>query len=300
MAGLGQNVGNNFTLTSRMTGNLSVGGGNYTSWFFTDGPIMSGRGFMGDRDFPSAHLECVEGQAVNLLLDNRSSMEHTIHLHGLDVDQANDGVPTTSAAVPPMGNRTYQFIAPHAGTYHYHCHVDTVIHYARGMNGTIIVRPPNGQLNLAWAGGPTFDEEVLWQLATIDTAWMSLSTSGPANARMRPNVFLLNGFETGNAKADPYSRVIIQQGQKAYIRVSSAAYQWARVKIGGLSFDVVASDGRPMLASQSVTELEMGPGERYDLLLTGIVPGSWEATIEYLDDHSGAVLGTVKTDIVVI
>jgi len=300
MAGLGQNVGNTFTLTARMTGNLSVAGGSYTSWFFTDGAAISGRGFMGDRDFPSAHLECIEGQAISLRLENRSSMEHTIHLHGLDGDQANDGVPTTSASVPPMGSRTYLFTAPHAGTYHYHCHVDTVIHYARGMNGTIIVRPPSGQLNLAWAGGPSFDEEVLWQLATIDTAWMSLSVSSSANARMRPNSFLLNGFETANSKTDPFSRVVIQQGQSAYIRVLSAAYQWARVRLGGQSFDVVATDGRPMLAAQTVTEWELGPGERYDLLFTGLAAGTWEATIEYLDDHSGAILGTVKTDIVVV
>ncbi len=300
MAGLGQNIGNNFTLFASMSGTIQVGGNPYIAWLFTDANGTTGGGFMGDRDLPSTHLECIEGQQVSLLFNNYSGMDHTIHLHGLDVDQANDGVPTTSFAVPPMGSATYQFTAPHAGTYHYHCHVDTLVHYARGMFGTIIVRPPSGATNIAWAGGPAFDEEVLWQLSTIDTSWMYLMSSGTATARFNPDGFLLNGLETAAAKADTFSRVVIQQGQTAYIRVMNAAYQWARVRIGGLAFQVAATDGRPMLTTPSVTEWELGPGERYDLLLSGLAAGTWEATIEYLDDHTGGVLGVVKTDVVVV
>jgi FtsP/CotA-like multicopper oxidase with cupredoxin domain len=297
MAGLGQNVGTNFNLTARMMGNVTVGGQSYTAWYFTDGSPMSGRGFMGNRYLPSAHIECIEGQLITVNFANRSMMEHTIHLHGLDVDQANDGVPTTSFAVPGMGNATYRFTAPHAGTYHYHCHVDTVVHYARGMHGTVIVRPPGGQTDLAWVGGPSFDEEVLWQLSTVDTSWMNLDVSGPGTARFRPDGFLLNGLESAAAKTDVYTQVNIQQGQTAYIRVSNASYQWARIRLDGLHFRVVASDGRPMLGIANVTEWELGPGERYDLILEGAAIGSWIASMEYLDDHTGGVLGSVQTQI---
>ena len=300
MAGLGQNVGTTFSLTARMNGSVVVGGQTYTAWYFTDGSVMSGRGFMGDRDIPSSHIECIEGQQITLNFANRSMMDHTIHLHGMDVDQANDGVPSTSFSIPGMGNHTYQFLAPHAGTYHYHCHVDTVIHYARGMYGTVIVRPPGGRTDLAWAGGPVFQEEVLWQLSTLDTTWMNLSFSGPGTARFRPDAFLLNGLETAGAKADLYSRVVVPVGQTAYIRVANYAYQWARIRLGGLSFVVAASDGRPMVNMPTVTEWELGPGERYDILFTGVAPGLWNATIEYLDDHTGAVLGTVQTEIQVV
>jgi FtsP/CotA-like multicopper oxidase with cupredoxin domain len=300
MAGLGQNIGTTFNLTARNDGSIQIGGQNYTTWYFTDGSGQSGQGFMGDRYLPSAHIECIEGQLITVNFSNRSYMDHTIHLHGLDVDQANDGVPTTSFSVPSMGSATYQFVAPHAGTYHYHCHVDTVIHYARGMHGTVIVRPPGSQTDIGWVGGPSFDEEVLWQLATIDTAWMNLYVSGPETARFQPDAFLLNGLESAAAKMDLYSKVVLQQGQTGYIRMSNASYQWARVRLGGLSFQVVASDGRPMLGTPTVTEWEFGPGERYDLLLSGLAAGTWPATIEYLDDHSGAVLGSVETVIQVL
>lgn len=300
MAGLGNNVGTQFNLTARMMGDITVAGQNYTAWFFTDGTPMFGRGFMGDRYLPSAHIECIEGRLITINFDNRSMMEHTIHLHGLDVDQANDGVPTTSFAVPGMGSATYQFKAPHAGTYHYHCHVDTVIHYARGMHGTVIVRPPNGRTDVAWDGGPGFDEEVLWQLSTIDTSWMALDTSGPGTARFRPNGFLLNGYESAAAQADPFSRVTIQQGQTAMIRLMNASYHWAKVQLGSLTFQVIAADGRPMLGVVNAQEWELGPGERYDLLLPGQSAGQWLASIDYLDDRTGAVLGSCGTQISVL
>ncbi|MCP5021447.1 MAG: multicopper oxidase domain-containing protein, partial [bacterium] len=268
MAGLGNNVGNSFNLRSRMDGTLTAAGQNLSVWYYTDSLMGAGSGFQGDRDLPSAHIEVIEGQTVTINFINASWMPHTIHLHGLDVDQANDGVGVTSSVINPGGSFLYTFQAPHAGTYHYHCHEDTVLHYARGMYGTIIVRPPSGSVSEAWAGGPTFDEEVLWQLSTMDPAWDSFQHSAPnGTARFKPEVFLINGKETADAMTDVYSRVVVAAGGKAYLRVLNAAYQWARVSLGGLPFDVVASDGRPLQTAYTTGVLELGPGERYDLLI---------------------------------
>lgn len=300
MAGLGQNVGTSFSLRSRMNGTLVVAGRSYTAWYFSDGSGMFGRGFMGDRDVPSAHIEPIEGQLISVDFFNQSMMPHTIHFHGLDVDQQNDGVPSTSFEVPPMGSYTYRFVAPHAGTYHYHCHVDTVLHYARGMWGAVIVRPPDGATNRVWAGGPTFDEEVLWHLHTVDTSWLQLQQSGTGTARHRPDGFLLNGLETAAARTDPYTRVRVQQGRTACLRLVHAGYQWARVSLGGLPFEVVATDGRPMRQVQKATSLEIGPGERYDLLLTPGQAGSFPGRVEYLDDYTGRILGSVETVVEVL
>ena len=300
MAGLGTNVGTNFSLRSRMNGSINVGGQNLTVWYFAPSGGGAGSGFMGDRVLPSVHIEPIEGQPISLLFQNMSPAQHTIHLHGLDVDQQNDGVPSTSFAINPMGSYTYNFIAPHAGTYHYHCHVDTNVHYAKGMYGAVIVRPPNGSTSEAWTGGPTFDEEVLWQLSTMDSSWESISGSGPAAARFHPDVFLLNGKESAGAQADVYTRVVVPVNKKAYIRISNSTYQWARVSLGGLRFEVVASDGRPLRNSYSTGVLELGPGERYDILLQPTSATTRLAQVDYLDDYSGAVLGSVRTEIVAV
>ncbi len=293
MAGLGTIVKPNYTVISRMNGTHTIGGQPTDVWYYDRD--SSNQGFMDNRQFPSAHLEIIQGQATNILFQNMSFMPHTIHLHGLDVDQQNDGVPATSFTVPMGGSYTYQFIAPHAGTYHYHCHVDTVLHFHRGMAGTIIVRPPSGVTNLAWDGGPTFDEEVLWHLLTFDSTWANLYGSDLATARHRPDSFMINGLSSPEARTDPYSRLVATVGQRIYLRLLNSCYQWARVRLGGLPFDVVASDGRPMQSIVTTDTWDLGPGERYDLLLTPKAPISTDATVEYLDDYSGAVLGTAAS-----
>jgi FtsP/CotA-like multicopper oxidase with cupredoxin domain len=278
-----------------MNGFPAFGGKNVMTWFFSAG---DGRGFMGDRQIPAAHIEPIEGRDTMLRFFNRSGMEHTIHLHGLDVDQRNDGVPQTSFFIPPNETTTYRFVAPHAGTYHYHCHVDTVLHYAKGMYGAVIVRPPDGSTDRAWDGGPQFDEEVLWHLHTIDSVWNNTQLiSSPATARYHPDIFLLNGRESTHARADPFTRIVVARGQKAYLRLLNAGYNWARVSLGGLPFEVVASDGRPMQTPVLAGVWELGPGERYDLLLAADEPAQVRAQVDYLDDASGAVLGSVQTDV---
>ena len=301
MAGLGTNVGTSFDLRARMGGSIIAAGQNLSIWYYTDAPSGMGVGFMGDRDLPSSHIEVIEGQMITVNFRNASWMPHTIHFHGLDVNQANDGVGVTSSVINPGGTFLYTFMAPHAGTYHYHCHEDTVLHYARGMYGTVIVRPPSGSTSEAWTGGPTFDEEVLWQLSTLDPAWDTFQHSAPnGTARFNPEVFLLNGRETAAAITDVYSKVIVNVGEKAYIRIANCAYQFARVSLGGLPFEVVASDGRPLRNAYTTGVLELGPGERYDILVEPPTAGVHTAQIDYLSEYTGAVYGSVQTQIIAV
>ena len=104
MAGLGQNIGTTFAMRARMNGNAVYDGQPVGIWYFDYN--SSNMGFMNDRHLPSAHIEPIEGQLTQIEFLNQSSMPHTIHLHGLDVDQANDGVPQTSAVVPSLGSFT--------------------------------------------------------------------------------------------------------------------------------------------------------------------------------------------------
>lgn len=293
MAGLGGNVGTEFYIRARMNGWTTLNGEPVQLWYFDLNE--SEAGFMQDRFMPAAHIEPIEGQLIKIDFYNQSNMPHTIHLHGLDVDQQNDGVPQTSFAVMPFESYTYEFIAPHAGTYHYHCHVDTIVHYQRGMAGAVIVRPPDGSIHRAWDGGPTFDEEVAWHMTTFDMSWKDVDVSGPETARHRPNVFMLNGKVSADAKIDPYTVVNVNVGQTAYIRVINSAYQWGKVSLGGLPFDVVASDGRPMRQVQTVNSLELAPGERFDIMFNAVSPTQVEATIDYLDDYTREVLGQAAT-----
>ncbi len=268
-----------------------------------------GGGFNNDRPVPSPVIELIEGQTAAITLN--SMMPHTLHPHGLDVNQANDGVPSTSGFVgmammmgnfgrvgglPSLGTSfTYTFVAPHAGTYLYHCHVDTVLHLEMGMYGSIIVRPPDGATDRAWNGGPQFQREYLWHLHTYDSSWHGLTVSGAATVRYRPNVFMINGRQNDLAANDPTVAISGSGGDSVLLRLVNPGYLPADVSLGGLEFQVIASDGRPVRSTFSATRLRILPGERYDLLLTLPAGTNTLASIDYLDIRGATVLGSVNT-----
>ncbi|NRA13026.1 MAG: multicopper oxidase domain-containing protein, partial [Crocinitomicaceae bacterium] len=125
----------------------------------------------GGLNLPSPTLEFVENDSVELNLWNLSQgPPHTIHLHGLDVDQQNDGVPMLSWEVEHDDTGSYYFQAPHPGTYLYHCHETSVLHVQAGMYGMVIVRPQSAD-TLTWESGYSFHSERAWLASEIDTNW---------------------------------------------------------------------------------------------------------------------------------
>jgi len=270
-------------------------GSSIRTWYF-------GNGFNDDRTVPSPVIEANQGENVEVTLN--SQMEHTIHFHGLDVDQQNDGVPATSFAVGGSGNAnsyTYKFVAPHAGTYMYHCHVDTHKHFEMGMFGTVIIRPTNGSTTQVWDNGPTFDKEYIWHMTTYDTTWHSGGGMGGAVLqRYRPNYFMINGKDGSNVVNDSATAISAAAGQKVLIRVNGTSYMPGTVRLGGLQFEVIASDGRPLAVPYTTTEQLCCAGERYDLLVTMPASGQYTASIEYRDIRNGKAIGTATTTLTVI
>ncbi|MCA9756556.1 MAG: multicopper oxidase domain-containing protein [Candidatus Eisenbacteria bacterium] len=280
------------TLTSRMNGSHTFSDGTTIAlWGFREG---SG---MGQPSVPGPVITVNEGDHVFLHFTNMSPMPHTIHPHGLDVDQQNDGVPQTSFSVPMMGSYTYEFMAPHAGSYAYHCHVNTVIHLQMGMYGAINVLPPDGS-NHAWDGGPSFDFERTWISAEIDLTWNQAGETADFTV-YSPDIFVLNGKDEAQIAVDPYTRVDLGFDEVALVRVGNMGYQPVRYGFDGLDVEAVASDGRPLPEPISGQGLVVAPGERYDLMVRGLSAGTFAAQLEYLDLYDGSVLGVVSVPITV-
>jgi len=295
--------------TAVLTANMMV------SQTMADGQVIPvwgfGNGFNDDRIAPGPVIEVVEGAAVAITLS--SMMPHTIHFHGLDVDTPNDGVPLTSgfvAMMTPMNGfgrvadyvnlgstYVYNFIAPHAGTYMYHCHVDTVLHMEMGMAGAVIVRPADGNNNTAWLNGPAFDKEYVWHLHTMDSRWHNLMVSGPETVRYRPDYFMINGRDGALLLDDTTTAISGISGETILIRGVNIGNLPALIRFGGLSFEVIASDGRPLAESISVTVWKIAAGERYDILLTLPEAGVYEATVDYFNIRNIAIIGTAQTQI---
>jgi len=102
---------------------------------------------------PSPVIRVEQGDTIWIQLENTHYFPHTIHLHGVDhpwVDssgEGNDGVPQTSDKfVLPGQSKTYEIRPRVAGTFAYHCHVQTHVHLAMGLVGMFVVeenRPNN-------------------------------------------------------------------------------------------------------------------------------------------------------------
>ena len=139
-----------FELVSKMNGKLLLQGGQkITTWGY--GWDLNNP----DIEVPGPLLEIEEGDSVTIRFRNISNEVHTIHLHGLDVSQINDGVPSTSFTIANGDTAFYSFKANYSGAFLYHCHVTTTLHLTMGMYGMIAVNRKDSTL---YDGGIKYDK----------------------------------------------------------------------------------------------------------------------------------------------
>lgn len=227
-------------------------------------------------DIPSPTLNIEEGDSVQLNFWNLSQgPPHTIHLHGLDVNQINDGVPALSFAVAHDDTGSYYFKAPHPGTYIYHCHETSVLHVQAGMYGMVIVRPQSAD-TLTWEGGYSFHRENAWMTSEIDTNWHvdsiinhtydPLATTHPI-LDYNPQHYLVNG-RSNQQIAGTNSELVGAVGEKIYLRLANVGYYGNTfVFPSSLNAEIISSDGRPLPSTYFSDTLVVLPGERYGVLM---------------------------------
>lgn len=258
---------------------------------------------------PGPLIEANQGDSVHIDFWNVSQLHHhTIHLHGLDVDQANDGVPMLSFNVGHMEHGWYHFKAPHAGTYLYHCHVGSTVHLQAGMYGPIIIRPSDGS-KTTWDGGYAFDTETMLFMSEFDTFWHSDSILDHAHdtlaaldplpvPRFNPDYFLINGL------SDQQLEDTIQLDSKTdyvnYFRLVNIGYCSNKVIFpASLDAKIVDSDGRPLPSPEFNDTVEVYPGERYGVIAESSVALVDSIEVHYFNMMTGALedIQYVKVDI---
>lgn len=272
-----------FGRTAFMNGTQVVNGVSVPIFGYTDS--NQGSGMAGS--FPAPLIRVKQGQIVHTNF-NTMMAPHTIHHHGIEPSTFNDGVGHYSFDV--LGNYTYQWRASHAGTYMYHCHVNTVLHVEMGMYGPLIVDPPGGPGTAS--DGTPYNVEAIWAVDDIDTAWHCL----PWNAALcggdaglnnfNPDLFCINGIGADLVETSPSVAVSMTRGQTLLLRYIMASYCPHKVTFdAGLGqVTIVAEDGRVLPAPQTLSaggSVLMTTAERYEFIIKPTSSGTFPITIEF-------------------
>jgi len=245
-----------------------------------------------------------EGDSIKLSLWNFSQgAPHTIHLHGLDVNQQNDGVPSLSFEVEHDETGHYYFKAPHPGTYIYHCHVVSALHVQAGMYGLVIVKPSNGS-NTTWDGGYTYDNDVAWLTSELDTLWhhdtIINHPHDPLATTMEiqnyyPNYFLVNGFSKQQIYEDNNSTINSAANEVTLLRLANIGNYGNRIILPStLNSKIISSDGRPLQTEYFSDTIVILPGERYQVLLTPTIEFQDSIEVEYFSLNTENIEGIEK------
>lgn len=206
------------TLTAATT-TVKVAGRDVAAWAF-NGQV------------PGPELTATVGDVLEVTLRNRDiGRGVTLHWHGYDVPNSQDGVPdVTQAAVLPGQAFVYRFRADQAGTYWYHTHSVSDQGVRMGLYGVLVVRP-----------GPVTGVDVTVPVHTLS----GIPLPTPREEHVAPGTAM----------------------RLRLINTDSATHRYA---LAGTTFQVAAIDGADLNGPTLLvdTAIPIPAGGRYDLVFT--------------------------------
>jgi manganese oxidase len=196
---------------------------------------------------PGPQIRVREGDRVRVKLTNNLSQSTSIHFHGLELPNDQDGVPfITQPPVKPGESYTYEFSVPNAGSHMYHSHHNSAIQVGNGLLGAFIVEPR---------------QPVRAHKADVD--YVLVLNDGAHG-------YTLNG--KGFPATEP---VVCSQGQTVRLRFMNEGMMIHPMHLHGMHMTVIAKDGWDQPAPWKCDTLNVAPGERWDVLVKGTNPGTW-------------------------
>jgi FtsP/CotA-like multicopper oxidase with cupredoxin domain len=282
-------------------------------WGFSDpnSPVAAERKIM----YPSPTIRVRQGQIVHSkILVNKNA--HTIHHHGIEPTTMNDGVGHVSFEA--KGQYTYQFRPSSAGTFFYHCHRNTPLHFEMGMFGLLIVDPPEGPGRLH-VGGPTYDVEKAWVFDDMDFRWhenlrdnhdAGLCGEDVGLNRFEPKYFFCSGVFPNKTLTDPRCVVNARVGQTVLLRILNASYSNLHIKCDE-DWQWASCDGHgmgvfPWCGPRDFVigdEFMLTPAMRYDMILKPKRTGTINVRTEFRHWITGDIQdngkGVINTKVVV-
>lgn len=209
----------------------------------SSGEVMEAWTYNGQ--IPGPELRMRQGELIEVTLINKNIEEGaTLHWHGLDVPNAEDGVAgATQNAVMPGQTHTYRFIAEQTGTFWYHSHQNSAKAVEKGLFGALIVEDPAEPADPA----AKIDRTVITHI------WEDGQMSFGSDSKIE------------DVQAEPGTPVRLRL-------INTDNWVQRKFAVVGVPFQVAAIDGTELNGPTDLTDtrLEVTTGGRYDV--TFIMP----------------------------
>ena len=226
-------------------------------WEVEPGRIVKGWSYNGQ--IPGPVLRANVGDKVRIVLKNELTESTSMHLHGIRVPNAMDGVdPYTQPAVKPGESFTYEFTALEPAVGMYHSHHNAQVQIPNGLAGALIIGDWKAKA-MQIAGNETGDangraeQEVVMVLNDAGNIGLSLNgKSFPATA--------------------PYTMKVGESMVVHYYNEGLMTHPMHMHQPGGL---IVAKDGHALAQPYWSDTINVAPGERITVVYTAQDKGVW-------------------------
>ncbi len=215
---------------------------------------------------PGPELKVDVGDKVRIVLTNQLPESTSLHLHGVRVPNAMDGVdPYTQDPIEPGQSFAYEFTAiePAIGMYHSHHNAQTQV--PNGLAGALIIGDMAIPDSLADKGITKIDKSVNMVLNDAGTIGLTLNgKSFPATEAYSMKVgetMLVNYFN---------------EGLMAHPMHMHQPIGW-----------IIAKDGVPLTDPMPSDTINVAPGERYTVVYHFVDPGVWAWHCHILNHAEG-------------
>jgi FtsP/CotA-like multicopper oxidase with cupredoxin domain len=196
---------------------------------------------------PGPQIRVRQGDRVRVVLKNELPESTSIHFHGVEVPNDQDGVPfITQPPVKSGQTYTYEFTAPNPGSHMYHSHHNSAKQVGLGLLGAFIIEPKQKRA-----------------IENVDVDYVLILNDG------------MHGY-TFNGKGFPATEPIVAKlGQKVRIRFMNEGMMIHPMHLHGMHMTVIDKDGWPQPAPWKCDTLNVAPGERWDVIVNCNNPGVW-------------------------
>jgi uncharacterized cupredoxin-like copper-binding protein len=226
-------------------------------WEVEVGKFVDGWSYNGLIPGPVMHANV--GDKIRIVLKNELPESTSLHLHGVRVPNAMDGVdPYSQKPIEPGATFTYEWTAEEPSVGMYHSHHNAQVQVPNGLAGAILIGDWK-TMAMAAAGGRTHDANKVADQEVV----MVLNDSGTIGLSLNGKSF---------PATSPYSLAIGETMVVHYYNEGSMTHPMHLHQPSGL---VVAKDGKLLESPFWADTVNVAPGERWTVVYTPKDAGVW-------------------------